>query len=160
MDERIPRQGSPARIFHTANDISRIYRGGADGTGGYAKFRMIVLDGKPHDPQRELQYTYMGYTGGRWEGDTVVLDSIGFSDKTSLGRGGSFHSDQMPVVEKFTRTRDQLLYEVTVEDPEVLVEPWVMPARPLRLAAGNTILAERGSCTERELKDVSSQMRH
>ena len=76
----------------------------------------------------------MGYTVGRWEGDTLVLDSIGFSDETWLGRGGYFHSDQMRVVEKFTRTGNQMLYEVTVEDPEVLVEPWVMPARTLRLA--------------------------
>ena len=123
----IPRQGPPARIFHTENDITMIYRGGVDGGGGYAEFRMIPLDGKPHDPRRALQYTYMGYTVGRWEGDTLVLDSIGFSDETWLGRGGFFHSDKMRVVEKFTRTGNQMLYEVTVEDPEVLVKPWVMP---------------------------------
>ena len=98
----------------------------------------------------------MGYTVGRWEGDTLVLDSIGFSDETWLGRGGYFHSDQMRVVEKFTRTGNQMLYEVTVEDPEVLVEPWVMPARThAALAANNTIIAERGSCTESELKEVA-----
>ena len=85
---------------------------------------MISLDGKPHDPRRALQYTYMGYTVGRWEGDTLVLDSIGFSDETWLGRGGFFHSDQMRVIEKFTRTGNQLLYEVRVEDPVVLTEPW------------------------------------
>jgi hypothetical protein len=49
---------------------------------------------------------------------------------------------------------------VTVEDPEVLVEPWVMPARTLRIANNNTIVAERGSCTESELAEVSTQMRH
>jgi len=66
----------------------------------------------------------------------------------------------MRVVEKFTRTGNQLLYEVTVEDPVVLVKPWVMPARTLRLGNGGTIIGERGSCTESELKEVSSQMRH
>jgi hypothetical protein len=76
-------------------------------------------------------------------GDTLVLDSIGFSDETWLGRGGYFHSDKMRVVEKFTRTGNQMLYEVTVEDPEVLVEPWVMPSRMLRLSPNNTIIAER-----------------
>ena len=156
----IPRQGPPARIFHTDSDVTMIYRGGVDGAGGYAEFRMVPLDGKPHDPRRAAQYTYMGYTVGRWEGETLVLDSIGFSDETWLGRGGFFHSDQMRVIEKFTRTGNQMLYEVTVEDPEVLVEPWVMPARTLRIANGNTIVAERGSCTESELKEVSSQMRH
>src|SRR4030095_8975977 len=156
----VPRQGAPARIFHTENDITMIYRGGADGGGGYAESRMIPPDGRPHDPQRALQYTYMGYTVGRWEGDTLVLDSIGFTDETWLGRGGFFLFDQMRVVEKFTRTGNQILYEVTIEDPEVLVEPWVMPARTLRLAAGNTIIAERGSCTESEHEEVSSQFRH
>jgi hypothetical protein len=102
----------------------------------------------------------MGYTVGRWEGDTLVLDSIGFSDETWLGRGGLFHSDKMRVVEKFTRTGNQMLYEVTVDDPEVLVKPWIMPPRTLRLANAPTLVAERGSCTESELKEVSTQMRH
>jgi hypothetical protein len=156
----VPRQGPPARIFQTDKDITMIYRGGGDGGGGYAEFRMIPVDGKPHDPRRAAQYTYMGYTVGRWEGDTLVLDSIGFSDETWLGRGGFFHSDQMRVIEKFTRKGNEILYEVTVEDPEVLVKPWVMPARTLRLSNGNTLIAERGSCTESEHAEVSSQMRH
>jgi hypothetical protein len=137
-----------------------IYRGGVDGAGGYAEHRMVALDGKPHDPRRAAMYTYMGYTVGRWEGDTLVLDSIGFSDETWLGRGGWFHSDQMRVIEKFTRTGNQMVYEVTVEDPEVLVKPWVMPPRTLRIANNPVIIPERGSCTESELHEVSTQMRH
>ena len=156
----IPRHGPPARIFHTDGDITMFYRGGLDGGGGYPDFRMIRLDGQPHDPQRALQYTYMGYTVGRWEGDTLILDSIGFTDETWLGRGGKFHSDQMRVIEKFTRTGNQMLYEVTVEDPVVLVEPWVMNPRTLRIANNPAIIAERGSCTDSELSEVSSQIRH
>ena len=67
---------------------------------------MIALDGKPHDPRRAANH-YMGITVGKWEGDTLVLDSIGFSDETWLARGGYFHSDQMRVIEKFTRTGNQ-----------------------------------------------------
>ena len=156
----IPRQGAPARIFATDTDITMLYRGGSDGAGGYAEFRMVPIDGKPHDPRRAANYTYMGYTVGKWEGDTLVLDSIGFSDETWLARGGYFHSDQMRVVEKFTRTGNQLVYDVTVEDPEVLVEPWVMPTRRMTLGGNNTIIAERGSCTESEHKEVATQMRH
>jgi hypothetical protein len=80
-----------------------------------------------------VESTYMGYAVGRWEGDTLVLDSISFVDSTWLGRGGFFHSAQMWVVEKFTRKGNEILHEVTVEDPEVLVEPWVMAPRTLRL---------------------------
>jgi hypothetical protein len=156
----IPRHGPPVRIFHTADDITMFYRGALDGGGGYPDFRMIRLDGQPHDPQRALQYTYMGYAVGRWEGDTLVLDSIGFTDETWLGRGGKFHSDQMRVIEKFTRTGNQIRYEVTVEDPVVLVEPWVMNPRILRLTSNPTIIPERGSCSDSELAEVSSQIRH
>jgi hypothetical protein len=156
----IPRHGPPARIFHTDKDITMFYRGGLDGGGGYPDFRMIPLDGKPHDPKRALQYTFMGYTVGRWEGDTLVLDSIGFTDETWLGRGGLFHSDQMHVIEKFTRIGNEMLYEVTVEDPEVLVEPWVMNPRILRIANNPAIIAERGSCVDGEREEVSTQIRH
>jgi hypothetical protein len=155
-----PRHGPPSRIFHTDADITMFYRGGLDGGGGYADFRMIRLDGRPHDPERGLQYTYMGYTVGRWEGDTLVLDSIGFTDETWLGRGGKFHSDQLRVVERFTRTGNELLHEVTVEDPVVLVEPWVMNPRTLRLTNNPAIIAERGACTDTELGEVSTQIRH
>jgi len=156
----IPRQGPPSRIFQTETDITMIYRAGVDGAGGYAEFRMIPVNGQPHDPKRPNNYSYMGYTVGRWEGDTLVLDSIGFTDETWLARGGFFHSDQMRVVEKFTRTGNQILYEVTVEDPVMLVEPWVMPKITMRLSGGNTIIGERGSCSETEHNNVSSQYRH
>jgi hypothetical protein len=49
----------------------------------------------------------------------------------------------MRVIAKFERTGNQMLYEVTVEDPVVLVQPWVMPSRTLRIANANTIIAER-----------------
>jgi hypothetical protein len=156
----IPRQGPPRRIFHTDTDITMIYGAGVDGAGGYAEFRMVPIDGRPHDPQRALQYTYMGYTVGKWEGDTLVLDSIGFSDETWLARGGWFHSDKMRVIEKFTRTGNQIVYDVTVEDPEVLLKPWVMPTITMRNTGGNTIVGERGSCTESEHDNAASQYRH
>lgn len=156
----VPRQGPPARIFATDTDVTFIYRAGVDGAGGYAEFRMIPIDGKPHDPRRANNYTYFGYTVGRWEGDTLVLDSIGFSDETWLGRGGFFHTDKMRAIEKFTRTGNQLRYEVTIDDADVLLQPWDMPVRTLRLSPTNTIVAERGSCTESEHNEVSTQYRH
>jgi len=119
--------------------------------------RVVRLDGT-HPVA--LPPSLQGDSIGRWEGDTLVLDSIGFTDETWLGRGGKFHSDQMRVIEKFTRAGNQVLYEVTVEDPEVLVQPWVMPARTLRISNNPVIIGERGSCTDSELSEVSSQIRH
>jgi hypothetical protein len=67
----------------------------------------------------------------------------------------------MRVLEKFTRTGNQILYEVTIDDPEVLVKPWVMPSRTLRLSSTNAIVQERGSCgADNELKEVATQFRH
>src|SRR6478736_399391 len=151
---------APSRLDPTDSDITMIYRGGLDGGGGYTELRMVPTDGRKHDPQRALQYTYTGYTVGRWEGDTLVLDSIGFTDETWLGRGGLFHSDQMHVVEKLTRKGNQMLYEVTVDDPEVFVKPWVMNPRTLRISANPAMIAERGSCVDGEREEVSTQIRH
>jgi hypothetical protein len=156
----IPRQGPPARIIASNDDIVMFYRGGLDGGGGYAEFRMVRLDDREHSEDDKYAYSYYGSTIGHWEGDTLVLDSIGFSDETWLGRGGLFHSTDMRLIERFTRTGDQMLYEVTVEDPEVLVEPWVMPSRTLVASNAPTIISERGSCTDTELSEVSTQIRH
>jgi hypothetical protein len=157
----VPRQGGPSRIYQTARDITFIYGGGFDGGGGYPEYRIVPIDGRKHDPN-DLTTRYMGHTVGQWEGDTLVLDSVGFNDQTWLGRGGFFHSDQMHVVEKLTRKDNEILYEVTVEDPEVLVEPWVMTPRKLTLnpSPDAGLVAERGNCEVYETTNITSQIRH
>ena len=92
----------------------------------------------------------------------MVLESIAFVDTTWLARGGFFHSDQMKVTEKFTRQGNQIRYDVTVEDPEVLAEPWVMTPKIMRLNANADagLLPERGHCKDYELEDITSQIRH
>jgi hypothetical protein len=152
----IPRQGPPARIYHSTQDITLLYRGGIDGGGGYAEHRVIPTTGGKHDPKRALEYTYNGYTIGHWEGYTLVLDSIGFTDATWLARGGFFHSDQLRV---FTRAGNDVKYEVIIEDPEVLVEPWVMTPRTLRLVdrpGAGLLQSER---TAQRLKRVKPPIR-
>ncbi len=89
-----------------------------------------------HGPDAKYANKYYGDTMGRWEGDTLVLDSIGFVDTTWIGRGGYFHSDKMHIVEKFTREGDAIIYDVTLEDPEVLAEPLVFPTRVIRRQHG------------------------
>jgi len=157
----VPREGPPRRIYQTATDITFLYFGG-DAGGGYGEYRVIPIDGRPHPKSAELDITYMGDTVGHWEGDTLVLDSIAFTDATWLGRGGFFHSDRMHVVERFTRQGDALLYDVTVEDPEVLAEPWVLPTRTVRRNPNPDagLIRERGNCEVYETKNISSQIRH
>src|SRR5712691_1934574 len=71
--------------------------------------------------------SYMGWSVGRWEGDTLVVDVTGFNDKTWLDRAGNFHSDALHVVEKFTPlSPDAIRYDVTIEDPKVFTRSWTM----------------------------------
>jgi hypothetical protein len=160
----IPRNGPPRRIVQTPSDVIFFYGQYADGGGGYGEYRIMPIDGRKHDEAQTLQTKYMGYTVGRWEGDTLVLDSIAFNDFTWLARGGFFHSDEMRVIERLTRQGNEILYEVTVEDPQVLAEPWVMTPRILRLNANPDagLLPERGSCEvyEGEDQDIVTQIRH
>jgi hypothetical protein len=158
----VPRQGPPRRIYQTENDITFLYFGG-DAGGGYGEYRIIPTDGRKHADNANFDATYMGVTVGRWEGETLVLDSVGFIDTTWIGRGGFFHTSDMKVVEKFRREGDTILYDVTIEDPEVLLEPWVFPTRTLRRNTNPNggLMRERGNCeTSFETEAAASQIRH
>jgi len=69
--------------------------------------------------------SWMGQSVARWEGDTLVIDVTGFNDSTWFDRAGNFHSDQLHVVERYTRSApDVLSYEATIEDPQTFTRPW------------------------------------
>jgi len=69
--------------------------------------------------------SWMGWSNGRWDGETLVVDTMGFNGQAWLDRAGNFHSDALHVVERFTATGpDHLLYEATIEDPKVFTRPW------------------------------------
>jgi hypothetical protein len=71
--------------------------------------------------------TWMGHSVGRWDGDTLVVDVTHFNDKTWLDRAGTFHSDALHVVERFTpMSADALRYEATIEDPNVFTRSWTI----------------------------------
>ena len=71
--------------------------------------------------------SWMGWSNGRWEGETLVVDTKRFNDLSWFDRSGNFHSDALHVVERFTaRSPETLNYEVTVEDPKVFTRPWKM----------------------------------
>lgn len=71
--------------------------------------------------------SWMGWSNGRWDGDTLVVDVTGFNGRTWFDRAGNFHSAALHVVERYTpRGPDHLDYEVTIEDPEVFTRPWTI----------------------------------
>jgi hypothetical protein len=80
----IPRQGPPGRIFHTENDITFLYGSGGDGGGGYPDFRVIATDSRDVNERQVIQTKFTGHSVGRWDGDTLVIESIGFTPETWL----------------------------------------------------------------------------
>ena len=152
--------GPPAKIVQTADEVIFLYAQGGAGTQP-TDFRVIPTDGRKHDPVRAKDVTYYGHSVGRWEGDTLLVDSVGFNDITWLERGGYFHSDKMRVLERFRREGNVLHYQVTVEDPEVLLQPWVMTERQLRLNTNpNAYIPEGSPCCDYDSTNMVTKVRH
>jgi hypothetical protein len=89
--------------------------------------RVVMLDGRAH--LSPVLRQYMGDTRGRWEGDTLVLDTVNVTDKTGVGANGRalFHSAALHVIERLRRTgADTLQYSVTIADPQTWTRPWTM----------------------------------
>ena len=88
-------------------------------------YRVIPTDGRPH--LGEGVQLWMGDSRGRWEGNTLVVDVTNFNTDTWLDAHGTFHSDALHVVERWTMANaDRIDYQVTIEDPKVFTRPWKM----------------------------------
>jgi hypothetical protein len=104
------------QIVQSAHSVAILY--GYPGT-----FRSIPLDGGPHS--QDPDPTWMGESVGRWDGDTLVVDTVGFNDKTEIN--GYRHTDALHIVERFRRADyNTLQYEATIDDPNVFVKPWTI----------------------------------
>jgi hypothetical protein len=95
--------------------------------GGTHIWREIYMDGRPHPQGDALNPTYLGHSVGRWEGDTLVVDVVGFNEETWLDYYGHPHTDLLHVVEKFSRpNKNTLHYEATINDPGAYTKPWTV----------------------------------
>jgi hypothetical protein len=95
-------------------------------------FHVVAMD---RDHPKNFQPTWFGDSVGKWDGDTLVIDTIGFNGKTRLDTLGHPHSDQMHLIERYRLTDpDHISYEVTVDDPKTFTKPWtnvrVFPRMP------------------------------
>ena len=113
---RIYLQPFPFQIVQTPKEILMIFE--YDHT-----VRQIFMDGRPHP--EDITPTYMGHSIGKWDGDTLVVDTVGFNDKTWLDRDGHPHSDQLHVIERFHRIDlNDMTIDITMDDPKALANPW------------------------------------
>ncbi len=87
--------------------------------------RYVYTNGSEH-PEGPINW-WMGDSRGHWEGDTLVVDAVHFTDQTWFDRTGNFHSEALHVVERYSLVdADHINYEVTIEDEEVFTRPWTM----------------------------------
>jgi hypothetical protein len=89
----VPRLGAPAQIIRSKDQVVLLYAGGF---AGQNTFRVVPTDGRPHNPERVKQETWKGDPVGHWEGDTLVIDAVGFTDESWLHKNGIFPRLQAP----------------------------------------------------------------
>ncbi len=105
--------------------------------GSSPGLRQIFLDGRPHP--KDVQPTWLGHSVGTWEGDTLVIDTVGFNDKGWLDMAGRPQTERLRVVERYRRpSLGRLELEITVDDPGAYSKPWKV-RRALDLAVGEEV---------------------
>ena len=114
---RIMLMARPFEIVQTKERILLVYEGGAH------VWRQVWMDGRAHP--KEPNPNWLGHSIGRWEEETLVVDTTGFNDMTWLDDAGHLHTEQLHVVERFTRTSATAMkYEVTIDDPGAYTQSW------------------------------------
>lgn len=108
----------PIRIVQTNDLMTILYE-------AWNMFEIIHTDGLPHPAGNDRDPLWMGHPVGKWDGDTLVVDTTGFNTRTNLDTAGHPHSDALHTVERFTRTdAKHIAYEITIDDPKAFTRPW------------------------------------
>jgi hypothetical protein len=106
----------PIEIFQTEKRLAVLYE-------AWNVFHVIPTDGRLHP--KDPDPTWMGNSVGSWDGDTLVIDTTGFNDKTNLDTVGHPHSDQLHVTERYSRTDlSHISYEIAIDDSKTYATPW------------------------------------
>ncbi|MDR2216302.1 MAG: hypothetical protein LBE59_10765 [Nevskiaceae bacterium] len=104
------------------NNLKRVYMIFG---GGNRNWRVVFMDGRETPLPEEVSQTFLGMATGKWEGDTLVAESVGFNARFWFSNGGLPHTEALKLTERFTRpTHDRLDYEVTIDDPHTYTRPW------------------------------------
>jgi hypothetical protein len=147
----VPRIGPPRKITQTAREIVFLYD---DVSGSF--FRIVPIDGRPH--RKDLPESYLGDAIGRFEGDTLVVETVNFNEETWLTDNGAFHTADLKVIERLRRVGDTIDYQATVHDPKILVEPWAV--RPQTIWLTDMEIEEPVHCVDRDLSHMVDTTHH
>jgi hypothetical protein len=162
MAAGVPRIGVPAQIGQSSTRLILVYPGQGGLLATQSTYRIIPTDGRKHTALDDLDGTWNGEGIGHWDGDTMVIDTIGFNSSTYLDQvGGYFHSENMHVIERFQREGNTLTWQATVDDPDVLLKPWTTNKRVVLLNPDpNAVLAESMPCSERDFAHTVTKEHH
>ena len=147
----LPRIGPPDKIVQRAGEVVFLYD---DVSGSF--WRIIPTDGRKH--REDADEAYLGNAVGHWEGDALVVETIGFNDDSWLTDNGAFHTTDLRVVERLTRNGATMEWQATAYDPAVLTEPWKV--RPRKMTLMSQELQEPVPCIEQDLKHIVDGTHH
>ena len=150
MPDGVPRIGMPQEIVHTDKQMIFLYP---------LHIRRIYLDGRKHPPEEQWIGTWLGDSVGRWEGDTLVIDTVDFNGLEWLGWPGWFTSPDKHVIERMRRNGNALTWQATVED-SALLRPWTtaMQTRQLNMDP-HAEIEEALPCVEKDLGHIVTRER-
>jgi hypothetical protein len=107
----------PFQIFQMPDRVLFLFEGATH------IWREVFMDGRPHPA--DVNPTFLGDAIGRWDGDTLVVDTVGFNEESWLDQDGHPHTEVLHTIERFTRTNAvQMRYEVTIDDPKAYTATW------------------------------------
>jgi hypothetical protein len=147
----VPRIGPPHKIIQNAREVVFLY----DDVNG-AFFRIVPTDGRPH--RKDAPVSYLGDSIGRIEGDTLIVETVGFNEETWLTDNGAFHTKDLKVTERFRRVGDTIEWRATVNDPAILVEPWSL--KPQVMWITDIEIEEPARCEDRDVEHIIDGSHH
>jgi hypothetical protein len=121
----------PFQIVQGQKDILFVYE--------YASSNRIVHMSNHTEPPVD---SWMGWSNGKWDGDTLVVEATGFNDQSWFDRAGNNHTEALKVTERFTLQGDNLMYEARMEDPKTFTRPWTIRMPLYRRVEPNVQLLE------------------
>jgi hypothetical protein len=139
----VPRIGPPDKIVQTAREVVFLYE---DVSGPF--FRIVPLD--PKARRNDTSESYLGDALGRWEDDTLVVESRNFNADSWLTDDGAFHTTALRVTERLRRVGSAIEYSAVADDPQVLAEPWKL--RPRQMQLTDVEMAEPAPCFDQDLQ--------
>ncbi len=147
----VPRIGPPDKIVQTPTEIIFLYD---DVAGNF--FRVIPVDGRAH--RTDVEASFLGDAVGVWEGATLVVETTHFNTDSWLTDDGSFHTANLRVEERISRDGDELTWQATAFDDEILAEPWKIPVR--YATSTDVEIVEAPLCLEQDLEHIVDGTHH